>query len=63
MKYPNLFKSRYVILQGKDWIRRIESDDIKAFVRLGLEESQYGRLGGQARAKTGKRDKKGRFVK
>ena len=62
MIYPDLFKSRY-ILKGKDWIRTIEPDDRKVFVELGMKHSEYGRLGGKARAKTAKRDQRGRFTK
>ena len=48
MTYPDLFKSRYPVLKGKDWIRTIESDDQKVFISIGLEEMQHGKLGGQA---------------
>lgn len=63
MTYPNLFKSRYPSLKGKDWIRRIESDDRRVFVRIGQAEHEYGRKGGRARAQSAKRDQKGRFTK
>lgn len=61
--YPNLFKSRYPLLKGKDWIRTIEPDDRKVFVELGMKHSEYGRLGGKVRAATCRRDNRGRFVK
>lgn len=47
MTYPDLFKSRYD-LRGKDWLRRIDPADRKAFVEIGHRESDWGRLGGQA---------------
>jgi hypothetical protein len=46
--YPNLFRSRYTSLQGKDWIRRVSNEDRRAFARIGLEASDYGRSGGNA---------------
>mgnify|MGYP006935520912 CR=1 FL=1 len=63
MTYPDLFKKRYQALHGKDWLRRIEPDDKAAFVRLGMEAHDYGRMGGKARAESAKRDEKGRFAK
>lgn len=48
MTYPDLFKSRYPVLRGRDWIRTIEPDDQKVFISIGLEEMQHGKLGGQA---------------
>ena len=62
MFFPDLFKSRYV-LQGKDWIRRVEPDDRKAFVQIGMRFHNYGKMGGKARAATARRDKRGRFTK
>lgn len=60
--YPKLFKSRYT-LKGKDWIKKIDPEDLKAFVQIGFKHSDYGRKGGIHRGKNGKRDNKGRFVK
>lgn len=48
MVYPNLFKSRYPVLQGRDWIRTIDEEDRQAFVRIGLQATDYGRKGGRA---------------
>lgn len=48
MKYPNLFRNRYGKLNGKDWLRRVDSEDLQAFARIGLEASDYGRSGGRA---------------
>ncbi len=62
MTYPGLFKKRYAKLAGADWIRRVDPDDRKAFARIGMENHDYGRLGGKARVQTAKRDSKGRFV-
>ena len=56
MKYPNLFHSRYTELSGRDWIKKIEPEEIQAFARLGFQESGYGKKGGVALAK--KRGKK-----
>lgn len=62
-KYPNLFKSRYPELIGRDWIRRVEPDDRTAFVHIGLAAFDYGRQGGKVRAATAQRDERGRFTK
>ena len=48
MKYPNLFKSRYENLQGKNWINSIDPDDKKAFIEIGLQETNHGVKGGRA---------------
>lgn len=48
MRYPNLFKSRYPSLQGKDWINSIEPEDRQAFIQIGLQETGYGKSGGHA---------------
>jgi len=61
--YPNLFKSRYLNLSGSDWINKIDAEDKKAFIELGLKHAEYGKLGGAKRAKTGKRGSNGKFIK
>lgn len=61
-EYSGLFKQRYN-LSGHDWVRRLSSEDKQVFIRIGLAATQYGRLGGQKRAETAKRDAKGRFAK
>lgn len=63
MTYPNLFKNRYQQLTGKDWLRSVLPEDRRAFVSIGMQAHDYGRLGGKQRARTAKRDEKGRFVK
>ena len=63
MIYPDLFKSRYPRLSGKDWIKAIHPDDLQAFIEIGLSHALYGHLGGVARARTANRDKRGRFIK
>jgi hypothetical protein len=63
MIYPNLFISRYPRLKGKAWLNSIMPEDKAAFIRLGQQYHEYGKLGGKIRAKTGKRDSKGRFIK
>ena len=61
--HPNLFKNRYPELQGSDWIKRIDPEDKKVFVSLGMSHNGYGRKGGLQRGKFGLRDKRGRFTK
>lgn len=51
MQYPNLFKSRYPVLEGKDWIRTVDEDDRKAFIEIGLQAMDYGSKGGRATVK------------
>jgi hypothetical protein len=64
MTYPNLFKNRYPEgLRGRDWINRVMPEDQKAFQEIGLDHALHGVLGGIARAKTGKRDNRGRFIR
>lgn len=63
MKYPNLFKSRYNLSgQGKNWLKIVSLEDLKAFVHIGFIESDCGRLGGKVRAQSAKRDSRGRFL-
>lgn len=45
--YSGIFKARYQ-LQGRDWLNRIDPDDVKAFVEIGHSAAQWGRLGGEA---------------
>jgi hypothetical protein len=52
MKYPNLFKSRYSKLTGRDWINTIEPEDRQAFIEIGLQETDYGKTGGNALVKS-----------
>lgn len=59
--YPGLFASYQKT--GSDWIRRLEPEDLKAFIELGMRSWDYGKLGGKARAKSAQRDEKGRFTK
>lgn len=63
MTYPNLFKNRYAELKGKNWIKSVSVEDRKAFSQIGFFHSDFGRLGGIVRGKSGKRDSKGRFIK
>lgn len=63
MLYPNLFKSRYPSLRGKDWIKTIDLEDLKAFIQIGMKHGGYGVKGGRARASKGLRDKRGRFTR
>jgi hypothetical protein len=47
MNYPGIFKSRYS-LQGKDWLRQVDPDDLRVFVDIGLQAAEHGRKGGRA---------------
>jgi len=53
MLYPNLFKSRYPAeaFRGKAWVRNLEPEDLDAFVQIGLEAADHGRMGGEALVK------------
>ena len=51
MLYPNLFKSRYTNLQGRNWLTTIEPEDKKAFIEIGLQATDYGAKGGQTTVK------------
>ena len=48
MIYPGLFKARYPVLRGKDWIRTISPDDLKFFIKEGMKAWDYGKMGGAA---------------
>jgi hypothetical protein len=61
-EFTGIFKARYPALKGRNWIKSLEVDDLQAFIRMGLAATDYGKKGGQVRAK-GKRDSKGRFTK
>ncbi len=61
--YPDLFKTSYPVLQGKDWLRRVNPEDRAAFSSIGREFHDHGRMGGEARARTARRDSRGRFAK
>lgn len=61
--HPGLFKSRYTALQGRDWLRRVDPDDLQAFIAIGMEYHDHGRTGGKARAQAAKRDARGRFAR
>ena len=62
MTYKGIFKNRYPSLQGKDWLKRIDPEDQKAFYHIGFTASDYGKKGGKARSQTAKRDNRGRFA-
>ena len=47
MMYPSLFKSGYS-LHGRDWVRRIDPEDLRVFVDIGLAAADFGRKGGKA---------------
>jgi hypothetical protein len=60
--FTGLFKSRYPTKGRRDWVRLLSPEDRQVFVRMGMEAWEYGRLGGQARARSTKRDNRGRFA-
>lgn len=62
MIYPDLFKD-YPDRKGKDWVRRLPKEELKVFISIGLKAADFGKLGGAARAKSAKRDRRGRFAK
>jgi hypothetical protein len=47
MMYLNLFKNKYSVLKGKDWVRRIEPEDRAVFVSIGMEANLHGVIGGR----------------
>jgi hypothetical protein len=59
--YPNLFKSRYPILKGSDWITNLPPEDRKVFSEIGRASMAHGHMGGAANVENAKRDEKGRF--
>ena len=46
MNYSGIFKARYT-LTGKDWVRRIDPEDLRAFVSIGMEANLHGVTGGR----------------
>lgn len=61
--YDNMFKNKYPMLKGKNWIQSLSDEDKKIFYELGAAANGYGHIGGVARVKQAKRDNKGRFIK
>ncbi|MEI6415742.1 MAG: hypothetical protein WCP34_15990 [Pseudomonadota bacterium] len=62
LSYPNLFKE-FEPRHGKDWVKNLPEQDKRVFIEIGLQAAEHGHLGGIARAKTARRDHKGRFTK
>jgi hypothetical protein len=62
MDLTGIFKNKYQI-NGKDWVRRLEPEDLQVFIDIGLKATDFGRLGGIANAETCKRDKHGKFTR
>lgn len=59
-----IFKAKYGdALQGLDWINKIEPEDRKLLIEIGLRATDYGRTGGRARAEKAIRDNKGHFAR
>ncbi len=59
-----IFKAKYGdVLQGLDWMNRIDPADRQLLIEIGLRATDYGRLGGKARSSKAVRDAKGRFCK
>ena len=61
MNLKGMFKNKYK-LSGKNWIQKLPKEDRRIFSEIGRIYNLHGHLGGVARAKTAKRDKKGRFI-
>jgi hypothetical protein len=55
------FKSRYD-LSGRDWLCRLPRWEIQAFAQYGRMLAVYGVKGGRERARTARRDERGRFL-
>lgn len=67
MTFPGLFKNRYSILTGRDWLRNTLADDRRVFGELGLKaavvaDESFFSSGGRARAALAIRDNRGRFL-
>ena len=58
-----IIKSRYPVLSGKDWMRRVNPEDKRVIMERVHIYGLSGRIGGLYRAKFGKRDNRGRFTK
>jgi hypothetical protein len=53
-EYTGIFKARYQTKGRVDWVKLLTEEDKAVFIRMGL--------GGIARARTAKRDARGRFT-
>lgn len=47
---------------GSNWVSKLSSEDREVFSWIGRAHAEFGVIGGKVRAKTAKRDKRGRFV-
>jgi hypothetical protein len=63
MNMKGVWKARYTWLKGKDWVNTLDKDDHQCFTELLCHNSQWGKVGGKARAMTARRDTRGRFVR
>lgn len=59
--YQGMFKRRFQ-LRGKDWLRGIPAEERLIFCEIGRVYNGNGHLGGVERARTAKRDRRGRFI-
>ncbi len=59
--YPNLFKNKYPVLKGKDWVKYLSEEDRSIFSEIGRAYANHGHDGGVASASKALRDEKGRF--
>jgi hypothetical protein len=57
-----LIKRKYPDLRGKDWINQISDEDKQVVIWNWRRASAFGHEGGIARARTAKRDERGRFA-
>lgn len=59
-----IFKAKYGDqLKGADWVRRIDPEDQRVLIDIGLQAFDHGRQGGRAQAERGLRDPRGRFTR
>lgn len=63
MNMKGVWKRRYPNLHGRDWVNQLDKDDHQCLVELLCNASQWGKIGGKARAFTAIRDANGRFAK
>lgn len=48
---------------GSNWVSKLSSEDREVFSWIGRAHAEFGKIGGTIRAKSAKRDSRGRFVK
>jgi hypothetical protein len=48
--------------QGRDWVRRLDPENKRVFIDIGLQAGDHGKMGGAVRAATATRCGKGHFL-